>query len=139
MKGNHFEPRRGRCPIKQTRRPPRPSQPASSISNPGEIRSVRGGDERKLMQPRNQNQFLAVGRSRRAEITILCLDGEAAQPEQMMELPPIGPAKRHLAHILREYLAVGPNFSIAPEIAANLGEVIETGSENLTPIAVPGL
>jgi hypothetical protein len=88
---------------------------------------------------RDQDQFLAVSRRRAAEITVLCLDREAAALEQMIKLPAIGPAERHLARVLREHLAVGPDFGVVPEIVANLVEVIETGSENLTRIAAPGL
>ena len=57
----------------------------------------------------------------------------------MMQLPAIGPAQRHLAGVLGKHLPAGPNLSVSPEIAANLIEVVEIGSQNLTPVAAPGL
>ena len=56
----------------------------------------------------------------------------------MMQLPAIGPAQGHLASMLSKHLAVGSDFSVSPEITANLAEVVEIGSKNLTHIATPG-
>ena len=57
----------------------------------------------------------------------------------MMQLPAIGPAQGHLASVLGKHLAVGPDLGVSPEITANLAEVVEVGSENLTHIATPCL
>src|SRR6516164_4368192 len=88
---------------------------------------------------RDVDQFLTIGRRRPDEIAVLRLDCQTTKVEQMMQLPAIGPTQGHLASILSKHLAVGPDFRVSPEIAANLVEVVEVGSENLTHIATPGL
>src|ERR1700730_17009709 len=56
-----------------------------------------------------------------------------------MQLPAISPAQRHLASVISKHLAIGPNFDISPEIPANLVEVVEIGSENLSQVRAPRL
>jgi hypothetical protein len=55
----------------------------------------------------------------------------------MMQFPAIGPAEGHLASVFAEYRAIGPYFGIAPEITANLIDVVEIGSEDFTHIVEP--
>jgi hypothetical protein len=75
---------------------------------------------------RNRDQFLAVGRRRPGEIAVLRLDGEAAELEQLMQFPAIGPAEGHLARVFSKHRAIiGSNFDIPPEIAANLVRIDE--------------
>src|SRR4051794_17259497 len=57
----------------------------------------------------------------------------------MMQLPSIRPAEGHLASVLIKHLAVGTDLGVSPEITANLVEMVEIGSENLTHIAAPSL
>src|SRR5262245_40238548 len=57
----------------------------------------------------------------------------------MIELPAIGPAQRHSAGLLAKRLTIGSDLAVAPEIAANLVEVIEIGMENLAEGAAPGI
>src|SRR5262245_58281430 len=125
-----------------------PSEPAAPVL--GDCSSVRGPESRStcarnscqeatLRNLRDQDQFLAVGRGRAAEIAIFRLDREATEPEQMVKLPAISPAQRHLARVLRKHRAVGGKFGVAPEIMANLVEVVETCSVHLAGIAAPSL
>src|SRR5271167_1072024 len=88
---------------------------------------------------RNEDQFLTIGRHRPDEVAVLCLDCQTTEVEQMMQLPAIGPTQGHFASVFSKHFAIGPNFGVSPEIAANLVEVVEVGSENLTRIVTPGL
>lgn len=62
---------------------------------------------------------------------------KAAQFEQMMQLPAINPAEGHFANILGENLSVGANFSVAPQIAANLVHMVEAGVQHLADVPAP--
>ena len=55
----------------------------------------------------------------------------------MMQFPAVGPAQGHLASVFAKNLAIAPYFRVAPEITANLIDVVEVGSENLTHIVEP--
>jgi hypothetical protein len=57
----------------------------------------------------------------------------------MIQFPTISPAKGHLASILSTHLTAGADFSVAPEITANLVEMVEIGSNNLTQKAASSL
>ena len=57
----------------------------------------------------------------------------------MVQFPTIGPAEGHLASVLINHLPIGTDLGVSPEITANLVEMVEIGSENLTHIAAPGL
>src|SRR6516225_5406615 len=61
------------------------------------------------------------------------------ESEQMIQFPTISPAKGHLASILSTHLTAGADFSVAPEITANLVEMVEIGSNNLTQKAASSL
>ena len=80
--------------------------------------------------PRDEDQFLPAQTRR---IAVLRLDCQTTKVEQMMQLPAIGPTQGHLASVLSKHLAVGPDFRVSPEIAANLVEVVEIGSEESRP------
>ena len=88
--------------------------------------------------PRHDHQLLAVGRRRASEIAVLRLDRETAQFEQMAELVPVGPAQRHLARVLVQHVSGGIHLAVAPEIAADLHQVIEPRAQDLGDEAVSG-
>jgi hypothetical protein len=68
----------------------------------------------------DQDQFVGVYRRGPAEIAVPCLNCEATQLKEVVQLPVIGLAKGHLASMFSEDLAVGPDFGVAPEIMTDL-------------------
>src|SRR5215831_5923984 len=94
-------------------------------------------NENGLSRSCNHNQFLAIGWCRTKEIAVLRLDCEAAQLEQMMQLPAIRPAERHFTSILDKNLSISSDFPVAPQIAADLCEMVEAGAQHLARIPAP--
>src|SRR5262245_24477210 len=56
-----------------------------------------------------------------------------------MQLPTISPAQRHFTGVFGDYLSIGAGLGVAPDVTADLVDMVEPRSENLTDIAAPSL
>src|ERR1700746_4074575 len=74
---------------------------------------------------RGPDLLLAVGGRRYHEIAELGLDNEPGKPQQMPHLRAEGPAYRQLQHLFLGDRAVGREGAVAPQLAADLVDVIE--------------
>src|SRR5271166_5408781 len=85
--------------------------------------------------PRNHDQLLAVRGRRSREVAVLRFHLAPAQFQQVSQLPAPGPAQRHLARGGFQLHPIRGEFSVAPEIPADLRQIVETGSQDFADVA----
>src|SRR5258706_6386126 len=85
---------------------------------------------------RDDDQLLAISRSRTCEVAVFGFDRESAKLQEVTQLPAIGPAEAHLARILGKHLSAGADFRVAPEILTDLSKMVEADPQDFADVLV---